>query len=1258
MNSRIVVLCLFVLLWAVDGLAGPNPTVDESGLIAYFNFENDTDSAIVCANNSSLSAVSSTQVEHVPGISGLAVNLEGSYRIMIPCTIVDPCLRRLTISAWVKPSAANRSARYSEILRKEDGDNRILLSFQENMTQISLGLNSGQYFECDAEIAPEEVLDGSWHFVAATFDGKELSVYLDGTRIGRKKAQSEFLHTAVSMNAALGNPWGIDPQKYDQREQPNATRTQNLSVRKDAPAYIGSSSGTSEFYQGGLDELRFYARALSEPEIAQQYSAVDLKRFDVISKESLDKLYVKLPAFVDTIVAVRRNLAQTESDGNVSSAVKAALFRRLRVDFPEECVRFTRLFGASPLNYSLPSREQLLFLADALYKEYTEYLPLTPAQWSVLSEKQKAKWNRVIEVKKRCEELKSQGANADVQQLFEVVLEMRLGTSERPVQRESVAPRRDPATPPVVDLTEAEARAKIEFDWLHQCDGKPTVEASLNHVNWARAMADRIEKQYPGKVDFGQRRKALDDLEQKLKVLDPGALNQDLYFAVRTVKREIQFANPVLDFDSILFVDGPYPEGSEWRHETRHRLGYMGGPGGRLMVLKGLSPAGKQTKLMPQEPLSGAFWRPDLSFDGKKVLFCFMPHNEKAFHIYEINIDGTGLRQLTGGQFDDLDPIYLQDGKHIMFLTTRGYLYVRCMPPTNAYVMARMELGSRDVYIVSRNGEPEYTPSVMSDGRVIYTRWEYTDKPLWRAQSLWTMNPDGTQVQTFWGNQSVWPDLLKDARSIPNSERIMFTGSAHHQWFAGSVGIIDPRKGFNYPDGLTKVTADVSWPESGNGPVNPIESPRYHRSGAYPAYYSPYPLSEEDFLVSAQRGDKFVLLLMNVEGDRELIWEGVYNTFHAQPIRSRPAPPPYIDRVNWPDRASRNNPGTGIIYSNNVYEGMPDEARGKAKFLRILSIEHKTYTLWDQRPYISTGPEVSMVQSEGVKRILGTVPVEDDGSVSFVAPSGIALHFQLLDQNQRALQTMRSFTGVQPGETRGCLGCHESKVRTPVSLKTGKALRRAPSPITPVPWSDNSVSYERYVQPTLDKYCGKCHQDPENDAYKAINMTFRPGFLSFNEPYVTLTGRPMWASPQVDASQIPGFGWADTIRVEGYSTVDPKAYATVPPMTKLSYKSRLVERMASGAHHNVVVDPISLLRVICWVDAMCPYKGAEEVRAIEDPVFSGSEWLSVKPRIKTAPIVQRPGPFDAFDTEEDSAYRCPVPEEINKLPPGMGPQSK
>ncbi|MCB1128022.1 MAG: hypothetical protein KDM81_16135, partial [Verrucomicrobiae bacterium] len=509
--------------------------------------------------------------------------------------------------------------------------------------------------------------------------------------------------------------------------------------------------------------------------------------------------------------------------------------------------------------------------------------------------------------------------------------------------------------------------------------------------------------------------------------------------------------------------------------------------------------------------------------------------------------------------------------------------------------------------------------------RVIYTRWEYTDKPLWRAQGLWTVNPDGTGVATFWGNQSVWPDLLKDARSIPGSRRVMFTGSAHHDWFSGSVGIVAPAAGHNFPDGLSKVTADTPWPESGNGPQDPVESANYHPSGRYNAYYSPYPLSEHDFLVSAERDGKFVLYLMDTDGNRELIYEGRNHVFHALPLRSRERPPLIPDRVVWPGPDAPPEAREGTLFSANVCQGVPGVSPELVKHLRVFTIDPKTYTYWHQRPYLSTGPVVSAVQSEGVKRLLGTVPVESDGSVCFRAPAGMPLHLQLLDEQYRALQTMRSFTGVMPGEQRGCVGCHEMHTSAPEPPGTMTlALSKPPRGIEPPPWEDRTVSFDRYVRPVLDRYCGDCHQG-NGEGRKTFDMTPRPGFLFFDETYLTMIGRPTWgAAYQRPENPPPGFGIADMLMVEAYDQRDPVAYRTPEPMTHLSYRSRLIEIASSGEHHEARVDPISLRRLIVWVDAMCPYRGDEEVRAIDDPDFQGIDWLAVRPRIKTAPRMTRP----------------------------------
>jgi hypothetical protein len=1178
------------------------------------------------------------KVKTIQGVTGKAIELNpaDSAAIEISPEVLPEKLQGLTFTAWIAPKSLDNRV----IINKEDaggyGVYRLQLALQDSK-YLSLGINcGGNYAECDAVVSSQELCDGKWHLAAGTFDGHTMRVYLDGKEIGSFERQTQI--STIYDFRPLNN------KHRDDIASSNYTTLEDATIYSD-PMYIGSANGTKNFFNGKLDDVRFYSQALDDLQLATLYAEGKQpgSSFEK-NKETAKKLYKKENSFIKTLIATDKYIYESKSTLTSHDAVE--LQRLLRKDYPVETNDYILKLQKSPVDNMLMARMERQGIVRNIATAAFEYLPLTRMQWSVLSETDRAKWEHVKWMKSQI--YAQTNVNQDI--LGELLYTMENLVEERPVIHERVAPYINPETPETVNRTALESKELIESEWLFQCDGKPTVQRTLQEIEWTRKLAARI------KIAKSQLDK-LSELETKAKTLNAGSENKDLYFAVRTIKRDLMFKNPVIDFESILYIDNPTPKGSEANHETRHRLGYQAVPGGRLIIQKGLNPDGKMTKLMPQEPLHGTFWRPDISYDGKRVLLSFKPHNEKTFHLYEIGVDGTGLRQLTGGIFDDFDPVYLPDGKNIMFLTTRGHIYVRCMPPTNAFVMAKMPLdtkpGDKNLYIISRSGEPEYTPSVMQDGRVIYTRWEYTDKPLWRAQSLWTMHQNGTMVQAFWGNQSVWPDLLKDARQIPGSERVMFTGSAHHNWFAGTIGIINPSEGFNFPDGLTKVTQDVEWPECGKAPLEPVESPDYHASGNYSAYYSPYPLSEKDFLVSARRDrGKFVLLLMDTDGNREIINEGEYNIWDAQPIRKRDVPPVYPDMVEWPSWENRDNPNPGIIYSNNVYEGAPKELTDKAKYLRIWSIDHKTYTYWFQRNYVSSGPEISAVQSDGIKKIIGTVPIEPDGSVNFTAPSGIALHFQLLDENQRALQTMRSFTGVQPGESRGCLGCHESHTQTQKITHMGKALSRTPSDITPVPWEDISVSYERYVQPALDNYCGKCHQDPKSKGYKKFNSTLRPGFLGFKEPYMTLLGSPTWGNrykerPNKDDG---GFGWADVIMVEAHGTIDSVAYVTTPPMTKLSYKSRLVELMSSGKHYGVKVDQENLLRVIHWVDAMGPYYGTEELQRMEDPRFQGKGWLSQQPRVKTAPKVPRPGPLDPFFTETDNAYDVPELSDYNKLP--------
>ena len=805
----------------------------------------------------------------------------------------------------------------------------------------------------------------------------------------------------------------------------------------------------------------------------------------------------------------------------------------------------------------------------------------------------------------------------------------------------------------------------LESDWLFQCDNKVSAEKISKEIGYTRDMIKRVKG-----PDLAEELKKLEALEKQSSTRTSEEDLKSLYMDVRRVKREVMFKNPLVDFDRVLLIDNPYPLGKpgdatdEWGHEARHRNGFMAEDGGKLITVKmdrskALKPGDEGVAdVLPQQ--HGSFWRPDLSYDTKKIVFSYRPIGEKSFHLFECNSDGTGFTQLTRGDYDDLDPAYLPDGK-LVFCTGRQHSYVRCMPMTHSFAMARCDGDGKNIYILSANGEPEYQPSVMNDGRVIFTRWEYTDKALWRVQSLWYMDPDGCAVQAFWGNQSVWPDVLTEARAIPGSKKVMFTGLGHHAWFDGSIGMIDPEKGLNYPEGLFRITRDAQWPEVGNGPADPPPHVDYHAAGKLYAYKTPYPLSEEIFLVSAREGGRlysgkggrentFRLYLMDVYGNKELIYKGEYNAYHAMPFKARTRPAVMADKVKWP----KITEGTGVkqeplapvtFYSNDVFENAPPILREKGKFLRVVQMDPKTYTTWNKTVQ-HDGPAISVFQADGVKRILGTIPIESDGSVNFEIPPGQSIFFQMLDEEGRAIHVMRSFANGMPGEHRGCFGCHETSMKTRTSqgaalARKGKALSKKAVKLTPPPWgAEESIGYKRFVQPVLDKHCAKCHTKEDSRAMKAFNTTYRPSthgwwanvydrpedISPFAEPYYTLVdGACGWGGSKAkDEKGVPK-NLAGVFIVEGYSSMDPKNLETLPPYSAFSPVSRFIHMACSGEHQKVKVTGLDRERLIAWVDCNGPFLGDEEIRAMYDPWSPQIETgiMPIRPRIGTAPRINR-----------------------------------
>jgi len=702
----------------------------------------------------------------------------------------------------------------------------------------------------------------------------------------------------------------------------------------------------------------------------------------------------------------------------------------------------------------------------------------------------------------------------------------------------------------------------IEIDWFMQAEGESLGAWALSEIKWAREMAGRILKTADSKKTalINAELEKLVRIEKDLQAKQEPAKSEPVkwnsaesisrslacradYNAVRRCKRAIMLQHPAIDFSQLLLVDNPYTSGREWNHESRYRAGFMATPGGRLLLLDGLSPSGKVTKLAPVDK-PAAFRRFDLSYDGRKVLFSMCPGAEKSvdkiYHLYEMNLDGSGLRQLTSAKYNDIDPVYMPDG-NIAFLTDRSNTYGGCAPWGTQYLMARCNPNGKDIYLLSVGSEGEFSPSVLNDGRVIYTRWEYNDKALNRIQGLWTMNPDGTMSSTFYGNLSYYPDHLGEARSIPGTQLVVFNGMGHHNIYSGSIGVVDTREGRDTPNGLYKVTQDVVWAEGGDGPIEPKPyCDDYHGSGKlkFASYSSPFPLSEDMFLVSARtvynnvsaraynQPSLFKLYLMDKYGNHELIYSGTYNVMYAQPVRKRVQPPAGASMVKWPGAEKDGaEVAPGFFYSADVFEGVV-ELRKKGKFLRVMEAIRRTYTTgcvdgggspfgsgcsdaltsrWKKgenptkaevdnnwgNGAILAGPAVAISSNTNIKRCLGTVPIREDGSVSFYAPAGKALYFQLLDADGLTLHSMRSWVNLMPGERRGCVGCHEGRMNTLVGTAGVMKYNREPDTITPPWWGVRTLSYVYDIQPIFDRNCGKCHQG-NGKGGKKLDLTLRP----------------------------------------------------------------------------------------------------------------------------------------------------------------------
>lgn len=500
------------------------------------------------------------------------------------------------------------------------------------------------------------------------------------------------------------------------------------------------------------------------------------------------------------------------------------------------------------------------------------------------------------------------------------------------------------------------------------------------------------------------------------------------------------------------------------------------------------------------ETQEGVIRDPDISFDGSKILFSMRKHKKDTYHIYEINKDGSALKQLTFATgVSDIDPLYLPDGG-IIFSSTRQPKYCMC----NRHIMCnlyRMEADGANITQIGVSTLFEGHASLLNDGRILYDRWEYVDRNFGDAQALWTVNPDGTKHAIYYGNNTASPGGVIDGRQIPGSDLVVcIFGSCHDRpW--GALALIDRRKGV---DGIEPVV-DI-WPKEslklvGNGNLDSFKAIENF-------YEDPYPVNENYFLVSRTTTfkpgwnpseEKMGIFLVGRDGTEELLLERNLSLFDPMILTSRDKPNVFPHIRNYEAES-------GQFYVQNVYEGthMEGVEAGTVKYLRVIeSPEKRTWTISGWQGEGEQAPAVNWHSFEN-KQILGDVPVETDGSASFIVPTGKFIYFQLLDKDKKMIQSMRSGTMLMPGEVNGCIGCHEDRLSVPLSAPNFPlALKKKPAELER--WKDKQpfkFSFMEQVQPILDNNCVKCHDFDVSDRNKLVLARDMNPF--FNAAYVNL----------------------------------------------------------------------------------------------------------------------------------------------------------
>lgn len=688
-------------------------------------------------------------------------------------------------------------------------------------------------------------------------------------------------------------------------------------------------------------------------------------------------------------------------------------------------------------------------------------------------------------------------------------------------------------------------------------------------------LADLVELRGDDSLDaFGTELAGLAESATDLPVKDEKG-RKELFRKAVDLRRRIAFRNPLLDFDRIAFLTHHKSRtDSGSNHMCDQYFGFNAIVGGGVYVLENaFGPEPRAMELTRNvragdgTPFSsGSFISLELSFDAREMLFAWTAGSpdfrewkpETCYHIFRMGVDGQGLTQLTDGAWNDFDPCFLPDG-NLVFISERRGGYGRCHGrPVPTYTLHKMAPDGSGIIPISLHETNEWHPSISNDGMIVYTRWDYVDRDSDVAHHLWLCFPDGRDPRSYHGNYPVdrhsRPWMEMSIRAIPGSHRYMAVAAPHHGQAYGSLILIDLQpEDDNSMSQIRRFSPECSFPEAERGNL---------------MFGTPWPLSETYSLaVFDWDARHYGIYLVDAFGNRVLIFEDPeVPCLDPIPVRPRWVPPTIPVAVREASKETAECPtGSGRVAVMNVYEADQQWPGGtRLSALRIVQVFPKATPMADR-------PKVGLGAQSLARGVLGTVPIEDDGSVYFEMPANVPVYFQVLDEQGRAVQSMRSDTFVHEGELLSCLGCHEHKrMATPCSRKVlPLALQRDPSRIQAEVADTFPLSFSRLVQPVLDAHCVECHA--KNHKAPALAGT-PPGSNGWSPAFCALSK----------------FSWA---KHGGNGSIKRNGGSRSVPGIVGAGAARLCVMLNKG-HHGVTLSPDDMRRITLWLDTNSNFYGA------------------------------------------------------------------